>query len=150
KAQGEYDKVIGYYREAYEVYKSLSMPAEIAFCEANLGSVFSYTKQYDSCIYYSVRAEKAFTAQNNLQFLPVAQCNAGLGYLETGRLAEATSYLLNALAGHRSYQNRKETAFVLVQLAKIYGKEGNKDQAFRSATEAKLLAEEVGAPQQIM
>lgn len=150
KAQGEYDKVIGYYREAYEVYKKLNMPAEIAFCEANLGSVYYYTKQYDSCIYYSERAEKAFTVQNNLQFLPVAQCNAGLGYLETGRLTEAKAYLQKALAGHRNYRNRKEAAFVLTQLATLYGKEGNREDAFHAAAEAKMLAEEVHAPQQVM
>ncbi len=150
KAQGAYEKVIGYYRAAYEVYKELGMPAEIAFCEANLGSVFYYTQQYDSCIYYSMLAEKAFIAQNNLQFLPIAQCNAGMGYLETGRLTEAKTYLLKALTGHRSYQNRKETAFVLVQLAKLYTEEGDKDKAFRSAAEAKELATEVRAPQQIM
>ena len=150
KAQGEYEKVIGYYRAAYGVYKDLNMPAEVAFCEANLGSVFYYTKQYDSCIYYSALAEKAFIAQNNLQFLPVAQCNAGMGYLETGRLTEAKTYLLKALDGHRTYQNRKETAFVLVQLAKLYEEEGNKDKAFRSAAEAKELATDARAPQQIM
>lgn len=81
KAQGQYKQVIEHYLAAYETYKKLKLPEETAFCEANLGSIYYYTQQHDSCIYYSKKAEKALLEQQNLQFLQVTQGNAGLGLL---------------------------------------------------------------------
>lgn len=150
KAQGAYDKVIGHYQEAYQVYRELGSAEEIAFCEANLGSVYYYTKQYDSCLYYSLLAEKAFTASNNLQYLPVAQANAGMAFFETGRRKEATAYLQQSLKGHRAYDNKKEIAFALIQLAKVFAAEGAYDKAVGALTETKHIAEKIHAPQQAM
>ncbi|HRE52015.1 MAG TPA: sensor histidine kinase [Flavitalea sp.] len=150
KSQGAYDKVIGHYQEAYQVYRELGRADEIAFCEANLGSVYYYTKQYDSCLYYSLLAEKALTARNNLQYLPVAQANAGMAFFETGRRKEAEIYLQRSLKGHREYENKKEIAFVLIQLAKIFAAEGAYDKAIGALTETKRIAEKIHAPQQAM
>ncbi len=150
KAQGEYAKVVEYYHDAYAVYRQLNMPAESAFCEANLGSVYYYLQQYDSCLYYSLKAEKALNEQRNLQFLPVTQVNAGMAYFELGKKEEARKYLQSSLAGHRSYTNPKEIAFVLIQLAKIDASEKNYSKAIRQLEEAKSIAEPIGAPMQVM
>lgn len=150
KSQEQYDQVIRHYKDAYAIYYRLKLPEETAFCEANLGSVFYYTRQYDSCIYYSLKAEKALLAQKNLQFLPVAQANAGLGYLEKGMLPEAEVYLQKALATHRQYGNRKETAFVLVHLGRLYLRQGKGSDAYAALKEAKAIALSIGSPQQVM
>ncbi|WEK35614.1 MAG: sensor histidine kinase [Candidatus Pseudobacter hemicellulosilyticus] len=150
KAQGEYTKVVDYYREAYTVYKALQFPAEAAFCEANLGSVFYYTRQYDSCLFYSLLAEKAFLAQNNLQSLPIAQANAGMAYFELGRPVEARQQLAKALVGHRNYNNKKEIAFVLIQLGKVHMAQKERGEAIRVLTEALSLATGIHSPKQVM
>ncbi len=150
KAQGAYAKVIRYYHDAYAAYRQLGMPAETAFCEANLGSVYYYTRQYDSCLHYSLLAEKAFTQLRNLQFLPVARCNAGMAYYALNKREEARNYLQLALEGNRRYNNRKETSFVLLQLAKIHGDEKHFPEAIRLLREAKAIAEQIGASQQVM
>ncbi len=150
KAQGEYLKVIDYYHDAYAVYRNLNMLAESAFCEANLGSVYYYTKQYDSCLFYSLKAEKAFIEHRNLQFLPVAQMNAGMAYFEIGKRTEARKYLQLALDGQRSYDNPKEIAFALIQLAKVNAGDKNYQEAIRQLEEAKSIAEGIGASPQVM
>ncbi|HMR17965.1 MAG TPA: tetratricopeptide repeat protein, partial [Sphingobacterium sp.] len=150
KGQGAYEKVIPYYRDAYTIYQNLNMPAEAAFCETNLGSVFYYTQQYDSCVYYSLRAEKALAEQNLLQIQPIAQCNAGIGYLGLGRLQEAKHYLEKALTAHRASDNKKEIAFVLIQLSKVYREEGQFARSQQILVEAKSLAEKIGSSKEVM
>ncbi len=150
KSQGEYAQVIRHYKDAYSIYKRLKLPAEIAFCEANLGSVYYYTKQYDSCVYYSLKAELALQEQKNLQFMPVAQANAGIGYLALGKLTEAKTYLQKALTAHRQYGNKKEISFVLIQLARLFEKQNQSNEAYRYLVEAKELALAINSPQQVM
>ncbi len=150
KTQGSYTRVIDYYREAYDVYRRLGKEEEAAFCEANLGSVFYYTKQYDSCLHYSMLAEKTFVAYNNLQFLPVARANAGMAYFESGRQEEAKKLLQQALEGHRAYNNQKETASVLIELARVYAWERDDEKAIAALTETKVIGGRIHAPQQVM
>lgn len=150
KSQGDYEHVIRHYKDAYSTYKRLKLPAEIAFCEANLGSVYYYTRQYDSCVYYSLKAEQALLEQKNLQFMPVAQANAGLGYLEQEKLPEAKVYLQKALRAHRQYGNKKEISFVLIHLARLYGKLGQSTEAYQALKKAKELALSINSPQQVM
>lgn len=150
KSQGQYKQVIQHYKDAYAIYNRLKLPAEIAFCEANLGSVYYYTKQYDSCVYYSLKAEQALLEQKNLQFMPVAQANAGIGYLELGKLSQAKTYLNKALKAHKQYGNKKETAFVLIHLSRLYDKQNLKAEAYHSLKEAKELALAIHSPQQVM
>lgn len=150
KTLGSYARVIDYYREAYGVYLGLGKKEEAAFCEANLGSVFYYTKQYDSCLHYSMLAEKAFLAYNNLQFLPVVRANAGMAYFESGRQGQAKKLLLHALEGHRAYNNQKETAAVLIELARVYAWENNYEKAIGTLVQTKDIAGRIQAPQQVM
>lgn len=150
KSQGQYKQVIEHYQAAYMAYKKLNLPEEIAFCEANLGSIYYYTKQYDSCIYYSQKAEKALLEQQNLQFLPVAQANAGLGLLVKNKLADAKNYLVKALTAHRQFGNKKETSFVLIHLARLHRQQGKHNEAFQALSEAKQLAKSINSPQQHM
>lgn len=150
KSQGQYKQVIQHYKDAYTIYKRLEYPAEIAFCEANLGSVYYYTKQYDSCIHFSLKAEKALLEQKNLQFMPVVQANAGLGYLELGKLKESEKYLQKALKTHRQYGNKKEISFVLIHLARLYEKQNQNIHTYQSLKEAKELALFIKSPQQVI
>ncbi len=150
KSQGQYKQVIQHYKDAYVIYNRLKLPAEIAFCEANLGSVYYYTRQYDSCVYYSLKAERALLEQENLQFMPVAQANAGIGYLAQGKLSQAKTYLSKALKAHKQYGNKKETAFVLIQLARLYEKQNLQKETYQYLKEAKELALSINSPQQVM
>ncbi len=150
KSQGEYRKVVDYYHDAYAVYRQLKRPLEIAFCEANLGSVYYYTKQYDSCLYYSLKAEKAFTEQHNWQFLPVAQLNAGMAHFKNGNTASARKYYELALEGQRRYDNPKEVAFVLNQLAILYASEKKYHKSIELLEESKSIAAPIGASPQVM
>ncbi len=150
KAQGEYRKVIPYYREAYAIYTDIDRPIEAAFCETNLGSVFYYTQQYDSCVYYSLKAEKALAKHNYLQIQSSALCNAGLGYFGLGKFNDARKYLEKALAGHRKYESKKEIAFTLIQLSKVYNKLGLDKPVFEALLEAKQIAGEIGSSKEIM
>lgn len=150
KTQGSYTRVVEYYREAYAVYQRLGKMEEAAFCEANLGSVFYSMKQYDSCLHYSTLAERTFLTYNNLQFLPVVRANAGMAYFESGRQGEAKKLLLQALEGHRAYNNQKETAAVLIELARVYAWENNYEKAIGALTETKDIAGRIQAPQQVM
>jgi signal transduction histidine kinase len=150
KGQGEYKKVISYYREAYSIYVKIDRPIEAAFCETNLGSVFYYTQQYDSCVYYSLKAEKALAEHNYIQIQPVAQGNAGLGYFGLGKINDARQYLEKALVGHRMNSNKKEIAFTLIHLSKVYDKLQRNRRAFELLREAKQLAQEIGSSREVM
>ncbi len=150
KAQGEYHKVIPYYREAYAIYTDIDRPVEAAFCETNLGSIFYYTQQYDSCVYYSLKAEKALAKYNYLHIQPSALCNAGLGYFGLGKFNDAQKYLEKALAGHRKYESKKEIAFTLIQLSKVYDKLGFDKPVFEALLEAKQIAGKIGSSKEIM
>ncbi len=150
KGQGEYKKVIPYYREAYAIYTKIGFPIEAVFCETNLGSVFYYTQQYDSCVYYSLKAEKALAKHNYTQIQAVAQGNAGLGYFGLGKIPEARQYLEKALAGHRKNDNKKEIAFTLIHLSKVYNKLKLHHQAFELLLEAKQLAQQIGSSKEVM
>lgn len=150
KGQGAYEQVIPYYRDAYAIYRRLDMPGEAAFCENNLGSAFYYNQQYDSCVYYSLKAEQELVRHGYAQIQPTAQCNAGLGYFGLGRFGEARDYLEKALAAHRKYDNKKEIAFVLIHLANVYDTLGQPDRAYTSLLEAKRVAEEIGSANEVM
>lgn len=150
KAQGAYEQVIPYYREAYDIYRKLEMPAEAAFCETNLGSIYYYTHQYDSCVYYSLKAERALVEQNLLQIQPFAQTNAGLGYMGLGRLAEAKAFLEKALEAHRISGSKKEIAFLLIQLGKIYQQQGQPGRSRQMLAEGLSLADEIGSAPEVM
>ena len=150
KGQGEYAQVIPYYRNAYAIYRKLDLPVEAAFCETNLGAVFYFTQQYDSCVYYSLKAEKKLAEHGYSQIQPTAQSNAGLGYFGLGRFKDAKDYLEKALDAHRKYTNKKEIAFVLIQLAKVYQELGQSGKSYESLTEAKQVAEGIGSAKETM
>lgn len=150
KGQGEYEQVIPYYHDAYAIYRKLDLPAEAAFCETNLGSVFYHTQQYDSCVYYSLKAEKELAKLGYVQIQPTAQCNAGLGYFGLGRHEESRGFLEKALHAHRKYANKKEIAFVLIQLSKVYQELGLTGKSYAAVAEAKQVAAEIGAAQETM
>lgn len=150
KGQGAYQQVIPYYREAYAIYQKLGMPAEAAFCETNLGSIFYYTHQYDSCVYYSLKAEKALADQQLFHIQPFAQTNAGLGYVGLKQLGTAKAFFEKALNAHGTTGSKKERAFLLIQMGKIYQQQGQSDQARQLVLEARTLADEIGSALEVM
>ena len=140
KAQGEYAKVIDYYREALSIYQRLSNEFGVAVCYANLGSVYNYLPDYDSALHYSLLATQEFEAQNIQQFLGSSLCNAGMAYDNLGQPEKAKSYLLRAKKMNVQYDNKKELAFVMIYLAKVYQSDGLLQLAEKEAAEALALA----------
>jgi two-component system NarL family sensor kinase len=149
KAHQDYKNVIKYYQEANSIYRKLKKPRETAFTEANLGSVY-YTKQYDSCIYYSLKAQQTFKSLNIKQFLPITYVNAGIGYAALGQNKKALEFLQTSIKLNTEYNNRKELAFAHIHLAKLMLKLKNLDEAKQSASKAVAFAEAIGASKEVM
>lgn len=150
KAQGEYAKVIGYYKEALAIYQKLNNKFGIAVCDANLGSVFYYLARYDSALHYSLLATEEFESQNIQQFLGASLCNAGMAYDKLGQKDKAKTYLLRAKEINVQYENKKELAFAMIYLSKIYQSENLLSMAEQEATEALAMASKISALQQVM
>lgn len=150
KAQGEYIKVIDYYREALAIYQHLNNKFGVAVCHANLGSVFYYLPNYDCALHYSLLATQEFEAQNIQQFLSSSLCNAGMAYDKLGQKEKAKSYLLRAKKMNEQYDNKKELAFSMIYLAKVYQAEGLLALAERETSEALVIATTINALQQVM
>jgi two-component system, NarL family, sensor kinase len=150
KSQGEYAKVIDYYREALSIYQRLNNEFGVAVCYANLGSVFNYLPDYDSALHYSLLATQEFESQNIQQFLGSSLCNAGMAYDKLGQPEKAKSYLLSAKKMNVQYDNKKELAFVMIYLSKVYQSEGLLQLSEREATEALAMATKISALQQVM
>ncbi|MEY4929656.1 MAG: hypothetical protein RI909_380 [Bacteroidota bacterium] len=150
KAQGEYATVVRYYKEALAIYQKLNNEFGIAVCYANLGSVFYYSTRYDSALHYSLLATEEFESQNIQQFLGSSLCNAGMAYDKLGQKDKAKTYLLRAKKLNEQYENKKELAFAMIYLSKIYQSENLLPLAEQEATEALAIASKISALQQVM
>lgn len=150
KAQGDYKKVIDYYREALTIYERLNNEFGVAVCYANLGSVFYYLPNYDSALHYSLMAMEEFERQNIQQFLSSSLSNAGMAYDKLGDKRRAKGLLLRAREMNERYDNKKELAFTMIYLSKLYQSEGQLIQAESEATQALVIATGINALQQIM
>jgi signal transduction histidine kinase len=150
KAQSEYARVIDYYHEARSIYQRLNNEFGVAVCHANLGSVFYYLPDYDSALYYSLKATREFEAQHVQQFISSSLCNAGMAYDKLGDKEKAKLYLLKAKKMNVQYDNKKELAFGMIYLAKVYQSEGLLQLAEKEALEALMIATKINALQQVM
>jgi len=150
KTQGEYVKVIEYYHEALAIYQRTNNEFGMAVCYANLGSVFYYLPNYDSALHYSLIATREFEAQNVQQFLSSSLCNAGMAYDKLGDKEKARVYLLKAKKMNERYDNKKELAFCMIYLSKVYQSEGLIVLAEKEAMEALKIATNINALQQVM
>jgi len=150
KAQGEYEKVIDYYHEALTIYQRLKNEFGVAVCYSNLGSVYNYLPDYDSALHYSLKAMKEFERQNIQQFLSSSLTNAGMAYDKLGDKEKAKEYLLRAKEMYQRYDNKKELAFVMIYLSKVYRSEGLLQLAEKEAAEGLAIASTINALQQVM
>ncbi len=84
KERMDFDDAAVYYRRALNIYLQLANKFGVAACYANLGSCYFYIPKYDSSLYFSLEASKAFEALNVQQFLPTTLGNAGMAYDKLG------------------------------------------------------------------
>jgi two-component system NarL family sensor kinase len=150
KEQKDFAKAAVNYREALIIYKNLGKQFGMAACYANLGSVYYHLPSYDSALHYSQLATDEFKKQNVRQFLPSSLTNAGMALHQLGRFAEAKKYLSEALLLNEEYDNKKETSFTLMYLARVHRFEGNVNEALRLAARSLSIGTAINAQEQVM
>ncbi|MEI9918849.1 MAG: tetratricopeptide repeat protein [Bacteroidota bacterium] len=150
KERMDFDDAAVYYRRALNIYLQLANKFGVAACYANLGSCYFYIPKYDSSLYFSLEASKAFEALNVQQFLPTTLGNAGMAYDKLGMKKEAKEVLTRAISLHEKYDNKKDLSFALRYLGSIYRGERNFDDAKKNVTRALELAERIDAKQQVV
>lgn len=150
KAQKEYAKAIEYYRKSGAIYKELKNELGEGACYANLGSCYLYLPDFDSAYYYSLRGSLFFEKLNIRQSLPTTWTNAAIALDTMGRYAEAKKYLLKAKKVQESFGAKKELAYNLIQLSKVYLKTNNADSALFLIEEAITITEQTQIPEQAM
>jgi two-component system NarL family sensor kinase len=150
KERKDFREAASYYRHALNIYQQLENKFGVAACYANLGSSYFYLPKYDSSLYYSLEASRAFEALNIQQFLPTTLGNAGMAYDKLGMKKEAKGALTRAISIHEKYDNKKDLSFALRYLGSINRGEGNFTEAKKDATRALEIAERINAKQQIL
>ena len=150
KERKDFAEAASYYRHALNIYQQLENKFGVAACYANLGSSYFYVPKYDSSLYYSLEASKAFEALNIQQFLPTTLGNAGMAYDKLGMKNDAKDALMRAISIHEKYDNKKDLSFALRYLGSIYRGERNFAEAKKNANMALELAERINAKQQIL
>lgn len=150
KSQKDFKNAASNYRQALDIYKEIDNKFGVAACYANLGSVYLYVPVYDSALYYSLEATKAFEGLNIQQFLPTTLGNAGRAYDKLGFKKEAKESLLRAINLHIKYDNKKDLAYAYVYLGSIYKDEKNFSEAKKTVLLGLDIATKVNARQEML
>jgi len=150
KGQKDFKQAAGYYRDALQIYQELGNKFGVAACYANLGSVYFYVPVYDSSLYYSLEATKAFEALNVIQFLPTTIGNAGRAYHKLGLKKEAKESLQKAIGLHEKYDNKKDLAFALIYLGSVFSDEKNFSEAKKVITRGLDIATKINSRPEVM
>lgn len=150
KGQKDFKLAASYYRNALGIYDELGNKFGVAACYANLGSAYFYVPMYDSSLYYSLEATKAFEALNVLQFIPTSLGNAGMAFDKLGRRTESKDHLSRAIELHEKYDNKKDLSFALRYLGSVNRGERNFIEARKNVNRALEIATKINAKQQIL
>lgn len=150
KQRKDFKEAASYYRNAMTIYQQLGNKFGVAACYANLGSSYFYVPMYDSSLFYSLAASKAFEELNVLQFLPTTLGNAGMAYDKLGKKKESKEVLTRAIALHEKYDNKKDLSFALRYLGSVYRGEKNFAEAKRNVNRALEIATRINAKQQLL
>lgn len=149
KERKDFKEAAKYYRNAMNIYVELGNKFGVAACYANLGSAYFYVPIYDSSLYYSLEASRAFEALNIQQFLPTTLGNAAMAYDKLGMRKESKAALVRAIGLHEKYDNKKDLSFALRYLASVYRGERNFVEARKNAMRALDMATQINAKQQM-
>jgi two-component system, NarL family, sensor kinase len=150
KAQKEYTKAIEYYRRSGKLFRELANKFGEGACYANLGSCYLHLGSYDSALYYSTLGASFFEKLNIQQSLPTTWTNAAIALDTLKRYTEAKAFLIKARRAHQTFGAKKELAYNLIQLARLYQKMNKPDSAIKTIEEAILTTRQAQVPEQVM
>ena len=139
----DYSKALEYYFESLKAAEKLGDPLRIATALMNIGAVYSekpVSDTYDKALDYYQRAVPLFEQTGNLEAMGTAKVNIGEIYLNRKEYTAALSNFEEALTALE--QSGGNAAFVLINIGKVYVKQGKGEQAIRFQKQAIKSAEQ--------
>ncbi|MGV3657294.1 MAG: tetratricopeptide repeat protein [Chitinophagaceae bacterium] len=96
----------------------------------NIGSIYRYSGQPDSAIYYYAQAEPEMERRFDAAIRSIMNKEMGECYLMMGKLPQATAYFEQALQLGTAAGQLDSNAVLAVKLSRLYAQQGNYKQAF--------------------
>ncbi|NOX47181.1 MAG: tetratricopeptide repeat protein [Chlorobi bacterium] len=133
--RGKFDSAITYYNLAIDQFERINDPHGVAFCVGNIAVMFNFQSNFDSTMFYNLKALK-IRKDNGLD-KEVAKSNINLGviYFEKGYYETSLKYYLDALGFYENMEDKTDVDYNNPGI--IYGNLGNVYQELNEYAKAK-------------
>jgi signal transduction histidine kinase len=127
----ELDKALEYYKQAYQIYKTIGPELlEIGDIYNNIAEVYEQQHQYTKALENLFKAYKLYQKQNYLQGITMTLVNMGNIYTAQGRYEEAEAVLDSSLRVAIRAESRANQKNILWAMANNYYKAGSYQKAY--------------------
>lgn len=146
---GLYDKAIEYYNQSMEIEKHLGQKENIGVAILNIGDVYHSLRDYDKAEAYAEESLGLFTKYKN--YLGVGYSNHLLGQIKDsrGEYELAKSYYSTSFFTYLELNDKIHQIIVLIDMGKMYLKQGDEFTALANINEAYRLSEALKVPHKI-
>lgn len=126
---GNYDKTLGYFRQALHMYEEDGDLKGISKMYNNLGILYQDFDQPDLSLAYYKKALKLKRQFGDSSLLTSTYCNIGLIYLKLNQTEKARPYFMQALAIDRELDNKNALVYTYENLGRMYAQQNLYDSA---------------------
>lgn len=130
--QGNHEKAVHHYLQAYEVASLKDMHDQQIFLSNNLGLAYYRKGDYDKSVDFHLQSLKLRQKYADEKAMAISKNNLGLVYYKLKQYDNALAYFSESLITHKKYENYEQAyrAYVNIGLCQI--EKGNFDQALKA------------------
>lgn len=139
---GNYDKTLGYFRQALHMYEEDGDLKGISKMYNNLGILYQDFEQLELSLEYYERSLELKRQFGDSSLLPSTYCNIGLIYLRLNQAEKARPYFKQALAIDYVLNNRHGLVYTYENLGRMYAQMNLSDSALYTYKKSLSLLDE--------
>lgn len=145
----DYNKSLGYYRQAMAIYNKLGIEYELAYCYSNMGNVYYESAKYDSALFYHFKAIAINEKSEEKYSLGIEHNNVANVYTELKDYSKAFLHLNKSLQYRQESGDQQGIANVQHNLGSLYEKQARYSEALQSYQKGLEIAKQIDAKELI-
>lgn len=140
---GNYDKAIGYYKNALHFAEESNDSSQIAYSYNNIGGIYRLVGNYPLTLEYVLKALKIFESMNDKEGMAFCTINIGLVYKNQQDFTKALEYLNYTLKLREVIKDKSGKALALNLIAETYVDLNKIDPALKYYYESENVYNEI-------
>lgn len=147
---GMNEQAIGYYEKAITINEQLEVHKGLVKNYGNIGTVYSELEQHEKALEYYTKAYMIQKDQDNRMDMAITLSNMAITYRNKKDYGLALSFAEQSYVIAKEINDRFGELTYFITLAEISTEQGNDDDALESYLKAEVLADSLGAKQNLL